>query len=341
MAGKKSAARLRKRTFREWRRSRDGQRVLLMITFMAVPLLLLFTFVYLPFGCMVDFSFYKMKYVGPRTFVGFNNYIKCFSRSDLWLALKNSLYYMGGAVVQLILALFLATILSFKVRGGNIFKGLMFFPYMINGMAVGYIFKFFYTRGMVLDSVLGALGFSMENLPRWLMDQSINNYSLAASAVWRYTGQNMVLFIGAIASVDPQLYEAARLDGANKFQQFIYVILPGIRTIVMLNLILSVTGGISAFEQPYVISKGANGTATYFVLMDSVAHELQSVGYASAMAVLLMMIIIFFAGAQKLFFKYIFRSAEDEDKNAGKRREKRLARIAVRKAGKERKKCRL
>lgn len=331
MTEKNRVAKRRRKTFGEWLRSRDGQKVLVMIAFMFFPLLLLFTFVYLPFGAMVEFSFYKMKYVGPRTFVGFDNYIKCFSRPDLWLALKNSLYYMGAAVVQLVLALTLATILSFKVKGGNLFKGLMFFPYMINGMAVGYIFKFFYTRGLVLDSVLGAIGFNMETLPRWLMDQSVNNYMLAASAVWRYTGQCMVLFIGAIMSVDPQLYEAAVLDGANRFQQFMHIILPSIRTIVVLNLILSVTGGISAFEQAYVISKGSNGTTTYFVLMDQVAHELNSVGYASAMALLLMIIIIIFAIGQKLFFKYIFRGAEDEDKNAGARREKKLARIRARK----------
>lgn len=331
MTGKKSVKRTRRRTFREWRKSRDGQKILVMIAFMTIPLLLLFTFTYLPFAAMVDFSFYKMKYVGPKTFVGFDNYLKAFGREDLWIALKNSLYYMVAAVIQLVLALFLATILSFKVKGGNIFKGLMFFPYMICGMAVGYIFKFFYTRGMVLDSVLMLFGLELEEIPRWLMDQNVNNISLAASAVWRYTGQNMVLFIGAITSVDPQLYESAELDGANKFQQFIHIIMPSIRTIIMLNLILSITGGISAFEQSYVISKGANGTATYFVLMDQVAHELHSVGYASAMAVILLIIIIFFAVAQKLFFKYIFRSAEDEDKNAGKRREKQLARLAARK----------
>lgn len=330
-----------KKTFQEWLRSRDGQKVMVMLAFMTIPLLMLFVFTYLPFASMIKFSFYKMKYVGPRTFVGWDNYIKCFTRKDLWQALGNSLYYMGAAIVQLFLALFLATILSFKVKGSNFFKGAMFFPYMINGMAVGYIFKYFFTRGMVLDSVLGILGFNMDTLPRWLMDQSINNYSLAASAIWRYVGQNMVLFIGAIASVDPQLYEAATLDGANKFQQFRYVILPGIRTIITLNLILSITGGISAFEQSYVISKGANGTTTYFVLMDQVAHELESVGYASAMAIILMIIIIIFAVLQKLFFKYVFRSAEDEDPNAGKKREKKLARLAAREARKENRRCRI
>ena len=80
----------------------------------------------------------------------------------------------------------------------------MFFPYLINGIAIGFIFKFFYTRGYVFDTVLQWCGFELDNLPYWLRDQSINNISLVATSVWRYFGQNMVLFIGAIMSVDAE-----------------------------------------------------------------------------------------------------------------------------------------
>ncbi len=240
---------------------------------------------------------------------------------------------MGGSVVQLALALYLATVLSFKVKGGNIFKGFMFFPYLINGIAIGFIFKFFYTRGFVFDTVLQWCGFQLDNLPYWLKDQSINNISLVGTSVWRYFGQNMVLFIGAIMSVDSELYEAAMLDGANRFEQFRYIILPSIKTIVTLNVILSITGSLSAFEPPYVITSGANGTGTYFVVMNEIAHTQQKVGLASAMAVVLLLIIFAATILQKLFFKYVFRSAEDEDFGAAKKREKQLARYAARKAG--------
>lgn len=143
----------------------------------------------------------------------------------------------------------------------------------------------------------------------------------------------MVLFIGAIMSVDSELYEAAMLDGANRFEQFRYIILPSIKTIVTLNVILSITGSLSAFEPPYVITSGANGTGTYFVVMNEIAHTQQKVGLASAMAVVLLLIIFAATILQKLFFKYVFRSAEDEDFGAAKKREKQLARYAARKAG--------
>lgn len=322
-----------KRTFGEWLKSRDGQKVVVMVTFMIVPLLLLFVFTYLPFGEMFSFSFFDMKYVGERKFVGLKNYAKVFSRSDCFGALKLSLYYMAGSMVQLALALYLATILSFKVKGGNIFKGFMFFPFLINGIAVGFIFKFFYTRGFVFDTVLQWCGFKLDSLPYWLKDQGINNISLVGTSVWRYFGQNMVLFIGAIMSVDSELYEAAMLDGANKFQQFIYIILPSIKTIVMLNVILSITGSLSAFEPPYVITSGANGTGTYFVVMNEIAHTQQKVGLASAMAIVLLMIIFAATILQKLFFKYVFKDADDENTNATAKRDKRLAKAAARKAG--------
>ena len=104
----------------------------------------------------------------------------------------------------------------------------MFFPYLVCGIAVGFIFKFFYTRGFVLDTVLQWCGFKLDSLPYWLKDTSINNISVAATSVWRYMGQNMVLFIGAIMSVDSSLYEAAAIDGANGWAKFRYVIHPSI-----------------------------------------------------------------------------------------------------------------
>lgn len=323
----------RKRTFIEWARSRDGQKVFVMAAFMILPLLLLFVFTYLPFAEMFSFSFYNMKYTGARKFVGLKNYIKVFQRDDCFGALKLSLYYMAGSVVQLGLSLYLATVLSFKVKGGGLFKGLMFFPFLINGIAVGFIFKFFYTRGFVFDTVLQWCGFELENLPYWLRDQRINNISLVGTSVWRYFGQNMVLFIGAIMSVDSELYEAAMLDGAGKFQQFRYIILPSIKTIITLNVILSITGSLSAFEPPYVITDGANGTGTYFVIMHEIAHTQQKVGLASAMAIVLLMIIFAATILQKLFFKYVFKGAEDEDLNATAKRDKKLAKMAKRKAG--------
>ena len=139
------------KTFKEWFGSRKVQRYLVIFTFMFLPLLLLLMFTYIPFGKMIQFSFYNMKYIGKRTFVGWKNYIEVFNRPEIFKSLLVSVYYMLGGFVQLALALFFATMMVFKVKGESVFKAAMFFPYLISGIAIGFIFKFFYARGYVLD----------------------------------------------------------------------------------------------------------------------------------------------------------------------------------------------
>jgi ABC-type sugar transport system permease subunit len=330
MSGNNASAATSKNSFNlfKWLRSGKGQKVAVIVTFMIAPLLLLLTFTYLPFFKMIEFSMFNMKYIGAREFVGLDNYKEVFSRNDIFGAFKLSIYYMGASLVQLALALYFATLLSFKTKGGSFFKGAVFFPYLVCGIAVGFVFKFFYTRGFVFDTILQAIGFDLEKLPYWLKDTKINNISLAATSVWRYMGQNMVLFIGAIMSVDSELYEASSLDGANKWQQFKYIILPSIKTIVVLNLILSITGSLSAFEPPYVITGGTFGTATFFVMMNRIAHEHQKVGLASAMAVVLLGIIIIATILQKVFFAVAFNDGDDNSKKIAKKMKKNKKEVA-------------
>ncbi|MBO4591138.1 MAG: sugar ABC transporter permease [Eubacterium sp.] len=300
--------------------SRQMNKLCVIIVFMIIPLILLMVFTYIPFGKMVSFSFFDMSYTRNKGFVGLDNYIKVFKRKDCFKALRLSLYYMAGSVIQLSLALFLANILSFNIKGRNLFRGLMFFPFLISGIAVGFIFKFFFTHGFVLDSVLTTVGFKLENLPYWLKDQRINNWSLVGTSVWRYFGQNMVLFIGAIMSIDAEMYEAAKLDGATEFQRFRYIILPNIKSIFILNVIMSISGSLSAFEPPYVITDGANGTGTYFVIMHEIAHTQMKVGLASAMAVVLLLIIFTVTIIQNLFFNRVMPNGDIEKKEMGLRR---------------------
>jgi multiple sugar transport system permease protein len=296
----------------KWLRSGKGQRTVIMISFMSIPLLLLIIFAYLPFLKMFEFSFYNMKYIGERKFIGFDNYRDVLTDKEVMNSLKLTLYYLLGSFVQLALALYYATMLSFKTKGGSFFKGTIFFPYLISGIAMGFMFRFFYTRGFVLDTVLSWLRFELENLPYWLRDKNVNNMALVATSVWKFMGQNMVLFIGAIMSVDRELYESASLDGANRWYQFRYIILPSIKTIVILNMILSITGSLSAFEPPYVITGGTRGTSTFFLLMHNMAHRHQKVGKASAMALILFGLILMVTIGQKLIFKYGFTDSNED-----------------------------
>lgn len=285
------------------------QKIIVIITFLFVPLILLVSFTYLPFFKMVEFSFYDMGYIGTREWVGLDNYAQVFTRDDCLNSLKLSGYYLLGSVVQIAVALLFATILSFKPKGSSFFRAALFFPTLICGISVGFIFKYFYTHGSVLDSIIQLFDVPLDSIPFWLRDTKINNWVLVISSIWRYMGQNMILFIGAIVSVDKTQFDAAAIDGANAWHRFRYIILPSIKTIVVINMILAVSGALSVFEIPYVITNGGFGTSTYFVLMDKLAHFNQKVGLASAMAVVLLTFIIAVGIIQKMVQKHMDKSS--------------------------------
>jgi multiple sugar transport system permease protein len=122
-------------------------------------------------------------------------------------------------------------------------------------------------------------------------------------SIWRYTGINFVIFLGAIQSIPSELYEASSIDGASRWQQFRYIILPGIRPVIGLLTILAISGAINVFEIPYVITGGANGSATFVIETVQTAFQSRKVGLASAMAVIVLVLVLIVAIIQRTFFK--------------------------------------
>ena len=270
---------------------RGRRRRLTPYLFLLVPVGLLLLFTYVPLANLLDYSVYKWDGISPtRQFLGLGNYQQVFQRPELFGVFAVSLYYFVGAFVQMGLALYLATVLSFKTRFRNVFKGLIFFPYLINGVAIAFIFLYFLRPGGGLDSILGAVG--QHDPPQWLGDRKMINYSLAGVSVWRYLGLNFVLFLGAIQSIPSEILEAGEIDGASRWQQFRYIIVPSIRPIIGLTFILSISGALSVFEIPYIMTSGANGSSTFVIQTVELAFKSQKVGLASAMAIVLLVIVL-------------------------------------------------
>jgi raffinose/stachyose/melibiose transport system permease protein len=269
----------------------ERQKVLVSILFLAVPLALLLVFTYLPAINMVSYSFTKWDGFGAiDEYVGLQNYIDIFTKPEYFAVFGVSFYYFAGSIVQIAVALYFATIVSFNVRFKNLFKGILFFPNLINGVAIGFTFLFFFQPDGGLDTVVKSLGGS--TMPLWLGDRRLINISLTGVSIWRYMGFNFVMFVGAIQSIPSEIYEASELDGAGRWQQFRYIILPGIRMIITLNLILAVRGALSVFEIPYVMTGGMNGSTTFVIQTVNMAFKLKKVGLASAMAVILLVLIV-------------------------------------------------
>lgn len=269
--------------------------------FVAVAVGLLVLLTYLPAANMLWYSLNDWTGFGPvDEFVGLDNYVEVFTNPSIFSVFGVSLYYFAASFLQMAIALYFATILSFHTRFANFFKGVIFFPYLMNGVAIGFVFLYLFQPGGTLDTVLGWLG--MAETPQWLGDASVANYSLAATSVWRYTGLNFVLFLGAIQSISGELYEAADLDGANRWQQFKYIIFPGIRRIIGLSFILAIAGSLSVFEVPYIMTGGANGTSTFVIQTIQTAFQFRQVGLASAMAIVLLAIVLTVTWIQRKFF---------------------------------------
>lgn len=267
--------------------------------YLAVPLALLITFTYVPVGNMIRDSFTDWDGVSPdRRYVGTRNYVELFTRPELFQVFSVSLYYLVASVVQIALALYFATVLSFDVRLRNLFKGILFFPYLLNGVAIGFVFLYFFQPHGTLDTVLGAFGAHGHHF--WLSGGRTANTSLAGVSVWRFMGLNFVLFLGAIQSIPGELYEASELDGASRRQQFRHIIAPGIKPVLSLSAILAVSGSLSAFEIPYIMTSGAAGTQTFVIQTVKLAFEFGKVGLASAAAVALLVIILLVTWLQRV-----------------------------------------
>lgn len=292
----------------EWCRTYKGQKLITSILFLLVPVALLVTFTFIPAFDMVYYSFQDRDQFGlDATFVGFDNYKTVFTNPDYFVTFKNSLYYLVGSFLQQIVALLMASILCAKIRAKGFFKGVLFFPYLMNGVAVALIFLKFFSKGSPPLTGEGTLNAIIEffggDAVKWLSIPWLANCCLVFVSMWRYIGFDIIMYMGAIQSISPDLYEASDLDGANPWQRFRYIVFPSIKPIISLQLILAVKGAISVFEIPYIITGGKNGTSTFVIKTIDTAFVYKKLGLASAMGIVLLLIIVVVTLVQKAFFK--------------------------------------
>lgn len=236
-------------------------------------------------------------------YIGFDNYMNIITDStDVWLSLKNNGVYFLMHLLAIPVEIFVAFLLDSKIRASKFFKSMVFLPYIINGVAVSYMFAMlFSSEGGAINEFLALF----EIAPvRWLSDQNIVNYSLGSVSLWRFSGMHVILFLAAIQSVSEDLIEAARIDGANLFKQYTKIILPSIHLVVEMVLFLNVRGALQVFDIPFVMTNGGPGHAssTFTLYTIETAFKFNSFGRASAMAILLMLMIILISQIQKKIF---------------------------------------
>ncbi|MDQ0112062.1 carbohydrate ABC transporter permease [Paenibacillus harenae] len=285
------------------RLSFNSQKKLIIFLFVSVPLLLLLTFAYYPALELFRISFTSWDGLSPdRTWIGWDNYKEVFSNSSIFGVFKHNLAYFVVGIVQNILAIYFAVVLNSKLKGRNFFRLLLFLPYILNGVAVAYLFGYvFDTTNGSLNYLLGQLGFGALSETSWLGNGSFVNYTLASIGLWRFMGFNMVIYLAALQSIPSDLYEAASIDGANGWKQFVHITLPNIYKIIELNLFLTVTGALEVFDLPFVLTKGgpAGASETFVMKIIETAFQFNNYGLASAMSVVLLLFVVIVLSIQR------------------------------------------
>lgn len=284
--------------------SAQRQKNIFLVTFLIIPMILLALFVVYPTLKLFQLSFTDWNGLDKSLhYIGFKNYKKIlFDSPKVWLSLKNNGIYFFIHLLVIPIEIFVAFMLDRKIRASKFFKTIVFMPYIINGVAVAYMFSFLYSsEGGALNVMLQSLGFNPVN---WLSNIGIVNYSLAAVSLWRFCGLHIILFLAALQSIPKEMLEAATVDGASTFQQFTQIILPNIRTVIEIVLFLNVRGALQVFDIPFVMTGGGPGHASSTFTLHTIetAFNFNSFGKASAMAVYLMIMIIVVSFIQKKIF---------------------------------------
>lgn len=282
--------------------SLNNQKKLIVFAFLFIPVSLLLTFSYYPAMKLIYFSFTSWDGVSiKKEFIGLSNYFRIFTTPSLYMPFfHNGILFIVG-LVQVFLAFYLAILLNSAIKAKNIFRTIIFMPFVINSVAVAFMFNFFLkTDGGTLNTFL--INFGMSNLAAdWLGDPKVVNWVMGFMALWKYTGYMMMIFLGALQSLPQDMYEASYIDGAKPYQQLVYITIPNIKSIIGLVFFLNLNGVISAFEFPFIMYPEGSpfGMAdTFMVKTIFTAFKFSDFGLASAMGVILVVIVAVLAVVQ-------------------------------------------
>lgn len=253
-------------------------------------------------------SFTKFDLLSPAKWIGTENYVRMFSADPrFWQALKVTFSYMAMEVpLKLAFALAIAVALDKAVRAGSLYRALFYVPSLLGGsVAIAVLWRqIFEGNGTLNQVLLWLFGYKGQS---WISTPDTAIYTLVLLAVWQF-GSPMIIFLAGLRQVPQDLYEAASMDGAGAWRQFRKITLPMLAPVIFFNMVLQIIEGFKAFTPAYVISGGTGGpidsTLFYTLYLYQEAFSYFRMGYASALAWVLLLVIGLFTGLSFLTSKY-------------------------------------
>ncbi len=287
-------------------RDRARTEVLAAYIFLLPVLLSLAIFLLGPLLYAFYISFHEFSFMVPEQskFVFLDNYINLFSDDTFLKALKNTAVYSLGVVpIQMAVAFLLAVAVNSDIKGKTFFRVAFFLPTVTSSVAVSFMFMWIYSKTGILNYLISFLGLPAVD---WLNSVQFALPALMALAIWTTVGNFMIIYLAGLQDIPRSVYEAADLDGLNVWQRVRFITWPLLKNTTYFVLIMSTIGTFQVFDTFYVITKGEGGpldsTMTVVLYLFKAAFKNFEMGYASAMAFMLFVIIFVLSVVQKLFF---------------------------------------
>ncbi|MDO4338275.1 MAG: sugar ABC transporter permease [Eubacteriales bacterium] len=272
--------------------------------FVAPGVILLIAFLVVPMIYTVYYSGFKYQIMRPNdiTFIGLDNYTKLFSDKNFWQALKNTVYFTVIVVpCQCALALALALLVSKKFRGVAVFRTMYFSPQLTSMVVISVLWSVLYNANPntgLINSILVSLGMEPVN---FLTNADTAMNSIIFMSAWQGAGYQMMIFLAGLQGIPRDQYEAASVDGATKFKQFLYITLPGLKGTIKYVIMITMIQAMKLFTQPYVMTQGGpkNSTKTLVYYIYTQGFQKGNFGYACSIAAVFFIIVVCMSMAMK------------------------------------------
>jgi multiple sugar transport system permease protein len=275
--------------------------------FMSPAIIILSVFFILPIIFAVFLSFTKAELLGnvSFTFKGIDNFTRILDDERVIIALKNTAQYVIIVVpLQTMLALILAAALNAKIKFKNVFRVLFFLPTVTSSAVLTLMFVWILNSQGLFNEFLQWVGLPTYN---WLGDPAVALKGIMGMNIWSTAPTFMVVYLAALQDVPDSLYEAAEIDGANWLQKFWRITIPMLRPATTFVVIMGIVGTFQLFDQAYIFSNGSGGpnnsTLTVVLLIYQYAFKNLEMGYASALTLMLAMVIMIATLLQRIIFK--------------------------------------
>jgi multiple sugar transport system permease protein len=256
-------------------------------------------FTALPILFSLYYSFTEYDILGSPVFNGVKNFRRMMGDELFWKSLGVTFYYAFVSVpLRLVFAFFVALLFKRASRAVRVYQAVYYLPSIVGGsIAVAVMWRRLFMADGALNAALQAIG--INSTLSWIGEPSFAIWTLIILAAWQF-GSSMLIFLAGLRQIPLTYYEAARVDGANIFRQFLSVTLPQMTPIIFFNLIMQLINGFTVFTQAFVVSGGngdpQNATLVYALYLYQRAFKYYNMGYSSAMAWILVLIIGVFTG---------------------------------------------